>query len=206
MTPRARILSAVAATFAITASAIATTSCDEESTTTTSSPQESVQETTVGLGDAIIEARNRVGGGTTVAAEYELAKDGAEFEVEILIDGEVREVFVDPSDGRVLEVKVDPEDLKWATAAASRLEAAGMTLAKAVAIAEAETNGAAYEVALGEDGIKVEVLTGDTGVEVKIALDDGRVIAIEEDGASHRSAEDEDEDGDENDDEDDDDE
>jgi uncharacterized membrane protein YkoI len=182
--------------------AAATTSCDEESTTTTSSPQDSVQEAAVGLSDAIFTARGKVGGGTTVAAEYELAKDGAEFEVEILIDGEVREVFVDPSDGRVLEIKVDPEDLEWATAAATRLEAAGMTLERAVEIAEAETNGAAYEVALGKDAIKVEVLTGDKGSEVRIALDDGRVLAVEDDEAAVRSAEDEGEDGEDEDDED----
>jgi len=205
MARRGKIRSAVAPTLAIATLAVVATSCDEDNTTTTSSPQDSVREATVGLGDAIAAAQDKVGSGTTVAAEYELGKSGATFEVEILVDGEVREVLVDPSDGRVLEVKVDPEDLKWATAAAARLGAAGTTLAKAVEIAEAETNGTAHEVELGKDGIKVEVLTADTRVEVKIALDDGHVVAVEEAGTGFRSAGDEDdEDEDEGEDDDDD--
>jgi uncharacterized membrane protein YkoI len=204
MARRGKILSAVAPTLAVATLAVAATTCDEDSTTTTSSPQDSVREAEVGLGDAIAAAQDRVGSGITVAAEYELSKDGAEFEVEILVDGEVREVLVDPSDGRVLEVKVDPEDLKWATAAAARLAASDTTLAKAVEIAEVETNGTAYEVELGKDGIKVEVLTGDARVEVKIALEDGHVVAVEEAGTGFRSAGDEDDD--EGEDEDDDDE
>lgn len=199
MTHPTKLVTGMASVAAAAALAFATASCDEDGSNT-STPHDSVQEATVGLGDAIAAAEREIGGGTTVAAEYEIGKDGSSFEVEILVDGEVREVFIDPSDGRVLEVKVDPEDLKWATAAAARLASAGITLAKAVAIAEAEAHGTAYEVGLSKAGVEVEVLSGDDRIEVEIALADGHVIAAEPDEGGFRSDDDDDDDDEDDDD------
>jgi ethanolamine utilization microcompartment shell protein EutL len=94
----------------------------------------------------------------------------------------------------VLRINFDTNDLWWATAAAGRLEATGMTLAKAVEIAEAETHGTAYEVALGRNGIEVQLLAGHNKAEVKIGVEDGRVVTVIEEKAGFRSAEDDDDD------------
>jgi uncharacterized membrane protein YkoI len=163
-----------------------------------SSPEDSLRSAAIGMSEAIAAAEAKVESGVTVEAEFELGKDGAVFEVAILVDGEVREVFVDPSDGRILGVATDPEDGEEARASAERLANTRLRLADAIAVAERETGGTVFEIEVDERGFELAVLTDGGPVEVVVSSD-GSILATErtEDGPE---IEDEDEDEDEPDD------
>lgn len=173
--------------------------CDEGSDPT-SSPDDSLRAAKIGMSEAIAAAERELAGGVPVEGEFELGRDGAVFEVEILVDGEVHEVLIDPSDGRVLGVELDPEDLAEAIATAARLADARLSLAEAIAIAERETSGTVFEIEVGDEGFELAVLTDAGPLELILSTSDGAVLSNEAAAAGPENELDDDEEDDEEDD------
>jgi uncharacterized membrane protein YkoI len=144
-----------------------------------SSPEDSLRSAAIGMSEAIAAAEAEVANGVTIEAEFEVGKDGAVFEVAILVDGEVREALVDPSDGRILSVTSDPEDLEQARATAERLATARLSLADAIAVAERATGGTVFEIEVDGQGFELAVLTDDGPLAVVVSASDGSILATE---------------------------
>ena len=147
-----------------------------------SSPDDALRSARLDLAGAIAVAQQAEPEGRVVEAEFEQRGDKAIYEVALLVGDEVREVSVDPDRGVVIATEVDPEDLEEARASASALAGAKLSLLDAIARAEREAKGEAFEVEVGEGVIEVMVLLDAGSKIVVIDLAEGSVKAMRDEG------------------------
>jgi hypothetical protein len=146
--------------------------CDDD---VSSSPDDALREAKTDLAGAIAAAERAEPTGVVVEAEFEQRGDTAVYEVALLVDDEVHEVFVDPVDGRVITIEVDPEDLEEARASAALLGAAKIGMREAIAAAVRVAEGSAFEIEVNAEGFEVLVL-GDAGATIVALGLDGAVL------------------------------
>jgi uncharacterized membrane protein YkoI len=174
--------------------------CDDGST---SAPEDVLRSARLDLAGAIAVAQRAEPDGQVVEAEFEQRGEKAIYEVALLVDGEVREVTVDPDSGDVIETGVDPEDLEEARASVAALAVGKISITDAIAKAEREVGGQAHEVEVGDGVIEVRVLLDAGSKIVAIDLAEGGVKAVRDDQAGVEIENEDDDDDDEGEDDDD---
>jgi uncharacterized membrane protein YkoI len=166
--------------------------------------QSELDATAVSLADAACDALDAAGEGAVfLEAEYELEEDDdddpARYEVSLLVDGFEREFYVDPQTGDVTEDVDDSEEADADDTPTITLDCDGIK--DALAAAEAETGGTAFEIEL-EDVIEVETVENADVWEVE--LDAELTVLSSEFDETWDGSDDDDDDLDDDDDDDDD--
>jgi uncharacterized membrane protein YkoI len=136
-------------------------------------------------------------GGVAIDAELDVENQTPVFDVEVFVDGGLREVDVDIEDGSVVRNRASSSGNEEDNAANAQF-ATGVDWSVLIAAAEAEVGGTAFEIKADDGELEVEVLAGDTVFEVELAAD-GSILKVEQ---SDDDGVDDDDDGDEDEDDD----
>ena len=155
------------------------------STTEKANEITAVLNTRTSLSQAIAAAEKRTGG-LAVKAELERKKGAPLFEINILTEEESSKVFVDPASGKVQKVRkegffarlFDDDDLTIY----SRLNESPIKLAAAIASAEKQTGGKAFEAEFESDASKrqfdIETARNKVAQKVRVDATTGKVFKV----------------------------
>ncbi|MBC8069181.1 MAG: PepSY domain-containing protein [Deltaproteobacteria bacterium] len=123
-------------------------------------------------------------GSVVLDAELTEEPDGLIYDIDRYLDGETREIVIDPGSGKFLDDGFDPEDQPEGPEQAAALagSATMVTLPGAVETAEARYDGKAVSVELDLEGNAIEVVLfrSDERPVVVIDLDDGSVRGVQD--------------------------
>lgn len=163
----------------LAALAVASLACSRPPT---QNPDEALREADIGLAQAIAVARDLIPHGAVLDAEFEVGRRGPVYEVELLYGAAVYEVYVDPNSGEVVyyENEFGDEELDEARAAFEHLERAEASFAEAIAAAERELGGTAFEAEIGAQGYVVAVLTEQGPYQAILDSHDAAILGTSE--------------------------
>jgi len=158
--------------------------------------KKAVGEARITLAQAIEAAQKEIAGGKVVEAGLEWIKTPAYYEVDMLVDGKMKDVKVDARTGKVIGVEAEeadgegdqggsPNDAKETAEKTQALGAAKMTLAAAIEAGQKEAKGGnpiGVEMGMDDGQARIEVgyLVGDKIVKTEMDAVTGKIVEVED--------------------------